>query len=33
MPKQAQKTNKTAKEKIEKPIQLYKNLQKLMKLV
>ena len=31
--KQAKKTNKTAKEKIEKLIQLYRNFYKLTKLV
>ena len=33
MPQQAKKINKTVKEKIEKLIQLYRNLYKLIKLV
>ena len=33
MPQQAKKTSKTAKERIEKLIQLYRNLYKLVKLV
>ena len=33
MPRQAKKINKTVKEKIEKLIQLYRNLHKLVKLV
>ena len=32
-PQQAKKTNKTAKKRMEKLIQLYKNLHKLIKLV